>query len=559
MGFFTSSYVLFSSSSILPILAFVYWFDETKPAHEAAFNNATVAGTMVGMVCFGFLADHLGRRKIYGLEIILLMIGTMGVVTTSAGYVPLDQVSSQDLGSVDYSSFGAMNIQAWFLLWRFISGVGVGGDYPLSAIIASEFSPTSKRPRILAMVFAGQALGSAAVALTTLVVTAIVRARHPPYDPTHPDASAVAVDQIWRWVMGISLVPASLTAVMRFTIPESPRYTLDVRDDPLKAMEETDRLKRPSLEPTATSRPDIEMAASQPMPKEEEVANSSIVGRHGVDSDPQIPGIRQYFWTEGNWRYLLATSVTWFLTDWSTLRLGFNEAPTLSQFWYGPTVLVQNPKVWDSNPVDPEASIYSVLIDNSVHLLAMRCLASAIGIVLFILFITRVNRRVLLWAMSLVLGLLLILNGVVLLETMQSQSWGVNTVLWALSRCSEAFGVAPLTFLIPAELFPTRYRASCHGISAASGKLGAVLASVFLGSVTSGHGQDDTSSPSSSPPALLNYLFIVFAAPMFLCAGISWLWIPDLQDASGKSKTLEQLAEGRRPARSSIAVASHTP
>jgi hypothetical protein len=41
---------------------------------------------------------------------------------------------------------------------------------------------------------------------------------------------------------------------------------------------------------------------------------------------------------------------------------------------------------------------------------------------------------------------------------------------------------------LPAELFPTRYRALCHGISAASGKLGSVVAQVFLAYINYGNG-----------------------------------------------------------------------
>ena len=37
------------------------------------------------------------------------------------------------------------------------------------------------------------------------------------------------------------------------------------------------------------------------------------------------------------------------------------------------------------------------------------------------------------------------------------------------------FGPNSTTFIIPGEMFPTRYRSTCHGISAASGKLGAII------------------------------------------------------------------------------------
>src|ERR1700759_5192 len=43
---------------------------------------------------------------------------------------------------------------------------------------------------------------------------------------------------------------------------------------------------------------------------------------------------------------------------------------------------------------------------------------------------------------------------------------------------------------MPAELFPTRYRGLCHGISAAFGKLGSVIAQLFLAYINYGNGID---------------------------------------------------------------------
>jgi MFS transporter, PHS family, inorganic phosphate transporter len=45
---------------------------------------------------------------------------------------------------------------------------------------------------------------------------------------------------------------------------------------------------------------------------------------------------------------------------------------------------------------------------------------------------------------------------------------------------------------MPAELFPTRYRGLCHGISAAFGKLGSVVAQLFLAYINYGNGKDYT-------------------------------------------------------------------
>ena len=132
------------------MMGFVYWHDATRSSHETAFNDATTAGCMVGMVTFGLLADTFGRRKMYGWELVVLMAGTMGVVMSSTGYVPLDPSNDERPGSVDYGSFGSMDIQSWLLFWRFLSGIGIGGEY-LSAVIASELAPTFKRPRMIAI------------------------------------------------------------------------------------------------------------------------------------------------------------------------------------------------------------------------------------------------------------------------------------------------------------------------------------------------------------------------------------------------------------------------
>ncbi|KAL9062915.1 MAG: hypothetical protein Q9157_008543 [Trypethelium eluteriae] len=531
------------------MLAFVYWHDDKHSTHEAAFNNVTVAGCVIGMVFFGVLADIFGRRKMYGFQLIIVIVGTMGVVMSSTGYIPIDQTNSQAPGSIDFSSFGSMNIESWLLFWRFLSGIGIGAEYPLSAVIAAEFSPTTKRARILAIVFAMQAAGIAAVAIVSLIVTKAVQRRHP-YNPEQPETSARAVDQIWRWVFGLSLLPALVTAIMRFTIPESPRYTLDVLNDPLKASKETDRLKGFTPGSEVFSQSDTAVNSRCLESNEEEIVTNGGNSDGPVeDGDAKGLTMRQYFWIEGNWRYLFATSAIWLLMDFSTYFLGVNETQQLSKFWYGPTVLVKSPSTWDSNTVDPKVSIFSVLIENSVHLLVIESITSNTGSILLVLFISRLNRKLLAWATFLATGILLIVTGASLLATIGSQSWGVSIALYSLCKFADAFGPSPLTFLLPAEIFPTTYRASCHGISAASGKVGALLASVLLEYITFGRGSKKITE-SASPTAWLGYVLIVFAIPMFIGAGIGWLYIPELQHPSGESKTLEQLAEGRQSERS---------
>lgn len=53
----------------------------------------------------------------------------------------------------------AVNIFGVLIVWRFIMGVGIGGDYPLSSVIPSEFASTKMRGRMMVAVGANQGWG----------------------------------------------------------------------------------------------------------------------------------------------------------------------------------------------------------------------------------------------------------------------------------------------------------------------------------------------------------------------------------------------------------------
>lgn len=110
----------------LPMISYVYWRDNTSSLRLTCINIATLGGTLLGQVAFGFLADKNGRKKMYGVELVLLITATLGVVMSSTG--------------VD----GSMNVFAWLIWWRICVGIGVGADYPLSAVITSEYVDRSR-------------------------------------------------------------------------------------------------------------------------------------------------------------------------------------------------------------------------------------------------------------------------------------------------------------------------------------------------------------------------------------------------------------------------------
>lgn len=103
--------------------------------------------------------------------------------------------------------------------------------------------------------------------------------------------------------------------------------------------------------------------------------------------------------------------------------------------------------------------------------------------------------------------------------------------LYVLCQFFFNFGPNATTFIVPGECFPTRYRSTSHGVSAAAGKVGAIIAQVLIGPLrTRGAPPGSTASP------WLNHVMQIYALFMFL--GIfTTLLIPET-----KRKTLEQLA-----------------
>lgn len=107
----------------------IVYFQQSNGAmstqQDTAIKVSTSAGTVIGQLGFGALADIVGRKKMYGLELILMIVAVL----------------AQSLSS----SSPAMSIVGVIIFWRVLMGIGIGGDYPLSSIITSEFATTKWR------------------------------------------------------------------------------------------------------------------------------------------------------------------------------------------------------------------------------------------------------------------------------------------------------------------------------------------------------------------------------------------------------------------------------
>lgn len=80
MGFFTDAYDLFCISTVSKLLGRLYYFDPStnKPGKlPPTINNlvtgVALVGTLSGQLVFGWLGDKLGRKKVYGVTLIIMV------------------------------------------------------------------------------------------------------------------------------------------------------------------------------------------------------------------------------------------------------------------------------------------------------------------------------------------------------------------------------------------------------------------------------------------------------------------------------------------------------
>ena len=148
------------------------------PGGAAAIVSATTIGMFVGTAAQGEFSDRFGRRFVYQFNLLLF-----GVFTILGAFAP-------DI--------------TLLVVCRFIAGLGLGAEQPLCFVYAGEYSPKRIRGRILAIIhFVG---GACVWPISTLFVLAFRDSIH------------------WQGVWICFGVGALIVWVLRFTLPESPRY-----------------------------------------------------------------------------------------------------------------------------------------------------------------------------------------------------------------------------------------------------------------------------------------------------------------------------------------------
>ncbi len=430
MGFFTDAYDLFIIGIVVNLFLAEMW--HLNEVQVGLLNSIAIVTAVVGQLLFGRLSDMLGRKAVYGVEAMLLSIGAAA--------------------SALVSSFPAL------LATRALVGLGIGGDYPTSATIASEYAPTAKRGRAVALVFSSQGFG-----VITAVIVGVLAAYYLP-----PGLA-------WRVMLGIGAIPPALVIYFRRKVPETPRYSALVKGD------------------------------------ERELERSFYVAYGRAPTHD----LRRYRASSYSYReffkafslILVGTALSWLLMDMAFYGTGiYSSAIT-------PLIVGSSKAVW----VDVMRSGLPYLVGVPGYFIAAA-------------LVDRLGRK------TLQIGGFVAMAAIYLALLFSIVQVGKSYVLlvpgaFALALFGLSFtfinlGPNTTTFIVPAEVYPVRFRSTGHGISAAAGKTGAAIATFLMPLLLATWG--------------LHGVFMLLALVSIAGAAVTAAFVPE-----ARNKTLEEASRER--------------
>jgi MFS transporter, AAHS family, benzoate transport protein len=150
------------------------------PVAAGAIGSYTAAGTALGAVLFGFLADKMGRKKV-----ILFCTTLFSLFTALSGF-------AED--------------PAAFTVLRVIAGLGLGGVMPNVISLTTEYAPKQIRSAMVSFVFCGYSVGAIAAALLS---------------------KSLLPAMGWKPIFWIAGIPLLLLPFIAKSIPESVNFLLD--------------------------------------------------------------------------------------------------------------------------------------------------------------------------------------------------------------------------------------------------------------------------------------------------------------------------------------------
>ncbi|KAJ7229802.1 putative PHO84-inorganic phosphate permease [Mycena pura] len=443
-GFFIDAYDLFNINLVVVILNFVVNGKLSGTIANAALQGGVLKaaaniGCVVGQVTFGLAGDVFGRKAVYGIE---MMVTTVATILIISG--PLS------LGT---------GLFTYITVFRAIMGIGIGGDYPMSASVVADRANLRRRGTMVTFIFAMQGWGSLVGGIIFIILLKIYQ---PAVGEHHHTGQ---LNSLWRIYTGLIIIPGVITIVQRLMMKESTRMlgVQAIREDPtlitkghIKGIHLEDEKvvpvadgsdKEGSLEEPATPAPAPEHVSNL-------AATKAAKARAWRDA-------RDYF---SEWRHLkilIGTTMSWFLLDIIFYGISLNQSIFIAALGL-------------ANSKDPWEFLWQQGVANVI--IAVGGFLPGYYVTLFTIeFLGRKKIQI----MGLTMNAIIFAVMAGKYNALKLNSSGLIACFIFLQFFFN-FGANATTFVIPAEVFPTRVRGFAHGLSAASGKCGAIIASLAV-------------------------------------------------------------------------------
>ncbi len=190
-----------------------------------------LSGYVVGALILSPLADRFGRRDILLVTLLITGIGSL------------------------YNAF--VGDYANFIIARVITGIGVGADLALVATYISEVAPNNGRAKYTGLIFIMSSLGSFLGIWLGLLLTTPAT----PFPLGLPFAVAgPSFETGWRWMYATGALLALVGIILRFQLPESPRWLITrgrvaEAEQIVASMEQRAQRRLPELPPVGEELP----------------------------------------------------------------------------------------------------------------------------------------------------------------------------------------------------------------------------------------------------------------------------------------------------------------
>jgi len=208
MGFFTDAYDLFVIATVATLVTAQWHLSTTQ---KSWVTGSAILGAFVGAIIFGRIADVLGRKTVYTIVAGIMIVGALASAL-APNFVVL-------------------------VVARLVLGFGIGGDYPVSAVLMSEYANRQDRGRLVGLVFSMQALGLIVGPLAALILL----------------SSGISHDATWRILLGLGALPAAGVVYLRARMPESPRFQAQVRGESAQAAKELQAFAEGAVDTSSAS------------------------------------------------------------------------------------------------------------------------------------------------------------------------------------------------------------------------------------------------------------------------------------------------------------------